>query len=293
MKVWGIFLAILLGFWAPCADAKEPRVGPKDGQAGPSLPAVVTPHGVEAEALSDRPFQVKAVEAWLENVRLGKAEAVPEGVKDGDLLDAVHYGQAWMEAKKGEEIQTFGLEKAERLKARVAGLDTRLKRRADVAFWLGLIPGFGHAYIGLARVAGVSLGIFALLAWAWLFAWKNNHLPYVILWGLVIMAFISQSAGDAMRKALKQNIELRAQAMDLWVDLVPDEVLKGVAGAMRGDVKTLQEGPVFGVMSSPLSPTLPPSVSQTAEVKILKGDVFRMGPPRVASPSASVARGRP
>lgn len=241
MKTWGMLLCLLV-----CLPAWAAKVGPRDGQAGPTLPALATPAGVATEVLDDRAYEEKAANKLMARLLAGEAVNVVSltAVQDQDLVDAVRYAAAWQAALTGAPIQTFELARAQQLQARVAELDKALNQRAEVAFWLGLVPGLGHAYGGETRIAAVNLMLAGLLGWVVLFAARRGHVPYVVMWGLVLMALVSQSAGDARRKMLAHNVTLRTETMQAWDDLKPTAIVPVVVkpgdGFVMGTPKVSQ-----------------------------------------------------
>lgn len=169
---------------------------------------------------------------------IARARAAAESLADEDAIRTAHYVAGWsllqttarsLDQRTAEATEEFRLARgagavgagAERILGRIPSLANVPTKNPSVAGMLGLIPGFGHFYIGEPGI-GMSA-----LVWNWLFGYalvesllaKNYSLAVVL--GLFQTMWYGGSIVGAMSGAERYNRDARLNAIDALQKLSP------------------------------------------------------------------------
>lgn len=133
---------------------------------------------------------------------------------------AATYQQAWQQAQQGHPLLNVQSEQGKQLAKRLNELPQINKQRAVL---FSIIPGAGHAFLGDTQTAAMAFGFNILFLAAFVYALRQRHYPYAVVWGLIFAILYSGTFFSTRSLAEREIKEARLAAMDSWEDLKPSK----------------------------------------------------------------------
>lgn len=148
----------------------------------------------------------------------GKAfrERLAKNYQSTSWAERAWYAYAWREAMHGKTTSAQGFKAVQELNERVQTFNAEHQNTARTAGSLAAIPGLGHLYLGDWRTALMAIAHIVLFGYAMLYAMRQKHWPYAVIFGLVMAILYVGSIFSAYSLGQRETFEKRMAEMHNW-----------------------------------------------------------------------------